>query len=67
MILFTIAGFQVPVIPLVEVVDRIGANPPLQIAGSVASNSGSIFAFTIIGAVLLIVEVALVKSVTTRE
>lgn len=52
MVLFTIAGFQVPVMPLVEVVDKIGANPPLQIAGRVASNSGSIFVFTITAAVL---------------
>ena len=52
MVLFTMAGFQVPVMPLVEVVDKIGANPPLQIAGRVASNSGSIFVFTITAAVL---------------
>ncbi len=52
MVLFTTAGFQVPVIPFVEVVDKIGANPFLQMAGRVASNSGSIFVFTISAAVL---------------
>jgi hypothetical protein len=66
-VLLTMDGFQVPVIPLVDVVDKRGAMPFLQIAGKVASNSGVIFVFTVTAAVLWTVEVALRKSVTTRE
>jgi hypothetical protein len=51
-VLLTIAGIHVPVIPLVDVVDNSGAMPFLQIAGNVASNSGSIFGFTTTAAVL---------------
>jgi len=32
-VLFTVAGFQVPVIPLVEVVGNAGGAAPLQMVG----------------------------------
>jgi hypothetical protein len=44
--LLTVVGFQVPDIPLVEVVGNIGAVAPLQIAGIVA-NVGVIIGFTV--------------------
>ena len=46
MVLFTIAGFQDPAIPFVEVVDKTGADPPLQIAGRVALNTEFSFVCT---------------------
>ena len=41
MVLSTVAGFQVPVIPLLDVVGRTGAADPLQIAAGVV-NTGTI-------------------------
>ena len=35
--LLTVAGFQVPLIPLVEVVDKVGAAVPEQNAGTAAN------------------------------
>jgi hypothetical protein len=46
-VLLTIAGFQVPVIELLEVVGKIGAVAPLQIGGIVAK-TGIIFGLTVI-------------------
>ena len=51
-VLLTTEGFQVPLIPLVDIVGKSGAIPFLQIAGNKASNSGVIFAFTVTAAVL---------------
>ena len=42
MVLLTVAGLQVPVIPLSEVVGKIGAVAPEQI-GSIGSNAGVTF------------------------
>ena len=51
-LLFTTEGLQDPVIPLVDIVDKRGAVPPLQIAGNVASKVGSILVLTVTDAVL---------------
>jgi hypothetical protein len=45
-VLLTTAGFQVPVIPFIEVVGNIGAVAPLQI-GAMAVNVGVIIGFTV--------------------
>jgi hypothetical protein len=45
-VLLTVAGFQVPVIPFVDVVGKTGAVAPLHIAG-IAANVGVIIGFTI--------------------
>jgi hypothetical protein len=45
-VLLTIAGLQVPVIPLVEVVGKIGAVAPLHI-GAIAAKVGVATAFTV--------------------
>jgi hypothetical protein len=45
-VLLTTAGFQVPVIPLVDVVGKIGAVAPLHI-GAIAANVGVIIGFTV--------------------
>jgi hypothetical protein len=45
-VLLTVAGLQVPVIPLFEVVGKTGAIAPLQIAG-IAVNVGVTIGFTI--------------------
>jgi hypothetical protein len=45
-VLLTVAGLQVPVIPLVEVVGKIGAVAPLQIA-AIAVNVGVITGLTV--------------------
>jgi hypothetical protein len=45
-VLLTVAGLQVPVIPLVDVVGNTGAVAPLQIAGT-AANVGVTFVFTV--------------------
>ena len=46
-VLSTVAGDHVPVMPLVEVVGKIGATPPVQIAG-IAANVGIILGVTVI-------------------
>ena len=46
MVLLTIPGFQVPVMPLVEVVGRVGAADPEQIAG-MAAKVGVMFGLTV--------------------
>jgi hypothetical protein len=45
-VLLTVAGLQVPVIPLVDVVGKTGAVAPLQIAG-MAANVGVTIGFTV--------------------
>jgi hypothetical protein len=45
-VLLTVAGLQVPVIPLVDVVGKTGAVAPLQIAG-MATNVGVTIGFTV--------------------
>jgi hypothetical protein len=46
--LLTVAGLQVPVILLVEVVGNVGVVPPLQIVKEVPKlKSGVIFGFTV--------------------
>jgi hypothetical protein len=45
-VLLTVAGLQVPVIPLVEVVGKIGAVAPLHI-GTIAAKDGVVTAFTV--------------------
>jgi hypothetical protein len=45
-VLFTVAGLQVPVIPLLDVVGKTGAVAPLQIAG-IAANVGVTIGFTV--------------------
>jgi hypothetical protein len=45
-VLLTVAGLHVPVIPLVDVVGKTGAIAPLQIAG-IAVNVGVTFGFTV--------------------
>jgi hypothetical protein len=45
-VLLTVAGFQVPVIPLVDVVGNTGAAAPPQIA-AIAANVGVIIGFTV--------------------
>ena len=46
-VLSTVAGDHVPVMPLVEVVGKIGAIPPVQIAG-IAANIGMVLGVTVI-------------------
>jgi hypothetical protein len=46
-VLLTTAGFQVPAIPLVDVVSKTGAVAPLQIA-AIAANVGVVVGFTVI-------------------
>jgi hypothetical protein len=61
MVLLTVAGFQVPVIPLIEVVDKIGAVAPLQI-GAIGRKLGVILGVTVtLVVVLLQVVVVFVK------
>jgi hypothetical protein len=45
-VLSTVAGFQVPVIPLIEVVGSIGGTAPLQIEVAIV-NVGVIIGFTV--------------------
>jgi hypothetical protein len=45
-VLLTVAGFQVPAIPLVDVVGNIGAVAPLHI-GAIAVNVGVTIGFTV--------------------
>jgi hypothetical protein len=45
-VLFIVVGLQVPVIPLVEVVGKIGAILPLQ-NGLIAANAGTIPGVTV--------------------
>ena len=52
-VLLTVAGFQVPVIPLLEVVGRTGAASPEQIA-AIASKVGVIFGSTVIVNVVVV-------------
>jgi hypothetical protein len=52
-VLFTVVGLQIPVIPFVEVVGNIGAVAPLQIAGIVAK-VGVIIGFTVINIVAVL-------------
>jgi hypothetical protein len=57
-VLFTVAGFQVPVIPLVEVVGKIGAVAPLQIVVIIV-NVGVTIGFTVIDKVVVVIHVPL--------
>jgi hypothetical protein len=60
-VLFTIAGLQVPVIPLVEILFKTGLIPPKQ-SVAIAANVGVVAAFTAIDAVVLLqVVLVLVK------
>ena len=45
-VLLTVAGLQVPVMPLVDVAGKVGATAPLQKAG-IAAKAGTIAAFTV--------------------
>ena len=45
-VLLTVAGLQVPVIPLIEVVGKTGAVAPEQI-GAIGSNAGVMFGLTV--------------------
>jgi len=51
--LLTVAGLQVPVMPLVEVVGKTGAAAPLQM-GATALNVGVIFGFTVTDMVVVV-------------
>ena len=51
--LLTVAGFQVPLIPLVEVVDNVGAAVPEQKAG-IELNSGVMAWLTVIVKVVVV-------------
>jgi hypothetical protein len=52
-VLLTVAGVQVPVMPLVDVVGNIGAAEPAQIAGT-GSKMGTIFALTVTVSVVVV-------------
>jgi hypothetical protein len=52
-VLLTVPGLHVPVIPLVEVVGSIGAVAPEQI-GSMTSNVGTILGLTVISKVVVV-------------
>ena len=52
-VLLTVAGFQVPVMPLLDVVGSTGAAEPEQI-GATAVNVGVIFALTVIVSVVVV-------------
>jgi hypothetical protein len=52
-VLLTVAGFHVPVKPLVEVVGKIGAVAPLQI-GAIAANVAVIVGLTVTDNVVVI-------------
>ena len=52
-VLLTVAGVQVPVMPLVDVVGNIGAAEPAQIAGT-GSKIGVIFALTVTVSVVVV-------------
>ena len=47
-VLLTVDGFQVPVIPLVDVPGKVGTEPPLQILNEVPKlNVGVMFGLTV--------------------
>lgn len=46
MVLLTVAGLQVPVMPLVDVVGNTGAAPPLQ-KGAIGGKVGVTFGLTV--------------------
>ena len=52
-VLLTIVGLQVPVIPLVEVVGNTGAVEPEQKAG-IAANTGVTLGVTVISSVMVV-------------
>jgi hypothetical protein len=54
-VLLTVAGLQVPVMPLVEVVGKIGAAVPLQIA-AIAANVGVTIGLTVIVIVFVMAQ-----------
>jgi hypothetical protein len=54
-VLLTVAGLQVPVIPLVDVVGKTGAVAPLQNAGT-AANVGVTFGFTVTDKVVVVAQ-----------
>jgi hypothetical protein len=54
-VLLTVAGFQVPAIPLVDVVGKTGAAVPLQIA-AIAANVGVIDGLTVIAIVAVLAQ-----------
>ena len=53
MVLLMVAGLQVPVIPLVEVVGNVGAEEPEQNAG-IAANVGVTLGVTVISIVVVV-------------
>jgi hypothetical protein len=55
-VLLTVAGLQVPVIPLVDVLGKTGAVAPLQIAG-MAANVGVTIGFTVMVKLAVIIHV----------
>jgi hypothetical protein len=54
-VLLTVAGLQVPVIPLVDVVGKTGAVAPLQNAGT-AAKVGTVFVFTVTFKVVVVAQ-----------
>ena len=65
--LFTVAGFQVPVIPLDDKFGKKGGVPNLHNPGFNPSNSGTILSLTVNVCVLCIEETAPQASVTIKE
>jgi hypothetical protein len=53
--LLTVAGLQVPVIPLVDVVGKTGAAAPLHI-GAIAAKVGVTIAFTVTDKVVTLAQ-----------
>ena len=52
-VLSIVAGFQVPVIPLLEIVGSVGAAAPAQI-GAMALNVGTMFGLTVMFKVVVV-------------
>ena len=57
-VLLTTAGFQVPVTPLLDVVGKVGAVAPLQIA-AIAVNVGVTTGFTVTVSVAVLIQTPL--------
>ena len=55
MVLLTIAGLQVPVIPFVDVVGSVGATAPLQM-GAIALKVGNTEGLTVTVSVVVVVH-----------
>jgi hypothetical protein len=58
-VLLTVAGLQVPVIPLIDVVGKTGAIAPLHIAGT-AANVGVTFGVTVTFNVVVVAQTPLI-------